>query len=394
MKIPLPENQYVRKIDVGDQEISIDFADQKKVALLFISLNPHYWPYLSQVIKDARKNFLTSHNIEYFVWTDYGEEKKKVYRDSINNLYSDLVKATPEAQQIKGNDLIAFFTNEVKLYGIFYADAVKKELDFLQSKGIGIRQKDGQFYLELARTTLTLQELYFFVEALERIIDHFYADMDETLKGVTLTETEGIEWPAPTLMRYHLFLQQEDKLKDFDHIFYLDADMRIVATIGDEVFSNGLTAAEHPMYSLRKEYIPPYEPNPASTAYIQRVGRVIDDNGKPRFKPYYYAGGFQGGVASEFIEAMQIMKKNIDKDFDNNYTAIWNDESHWNKYLSTYEKDLVVLNPSYINPDSLIKEYYERLWGRSYEPKIITLTKPFSLSSKAAEEINDFIQGK
>jgi hypothetical protein len=220
-------------------------------------------------------------------------------------------------------------------------------------------------------------------------------DFVRDTKGIEIFPTEPIEWPAPTLMRYHLFLQQEEKLKEYDHVFYLDADMRVLEKISDEILSEGLLAAEHPMYSLRKEYVPPYEPNPKSAAYIKRPGAVMtDEKGKPRFKPYYYAGGFQGGISSEFIKAMKVMKENIDKDFNNNYTAIWNDESHWNKYLSDYTGKVVVLSPSYIYPDSLIKEYYEPLWGKSYPPKIVTLTKPFSLSKEGAAQLNEFLGNK
>lgn len=229
-------------------------------------------------------------------------------------------------------------------------------------------------------------------------VDYFvWSDMPEgEIKGATVIPTDAIEWPAPTLMRYHLFLNQEEKLKEYDYIFYLDADMRVVQKISDEILGEGLTAAEHPMYALRKEYIPPYEPNEQSAAYIKRPGRVIDENGKPRFKPYYIAGGFQGGKAKDFIEAMRGMKKSIDHDFDKlNYTAIWNDESHWNKYVfDNYTGPLIVLGPEYIYPDSLIKEYYEPLWGKKYEPKIITLTKPFSLSKEGGKALNEILGGK
>lgn len=223
-------------------------------------------------------------------------------------------------------------------------------------------------------------------------VDFFvWSDMPDEAKGYTVFPTDPVTWPIPTLMRYHLFLQQEETLKDYDHIFYLDADMRVVDKISDEVLSDGLLAAEHPMYSLRKEYVPPYEPNKESTAYIPRPGKVLEENGKKWFRPFYFAGGFQGGKASEFIKAMKVMKERIDKDFNNNYTAIWNDESHWNKYLFEYEGPLSVMPPSYIYPDSLIKEYYVNIWGRDYEPKIITLTKPFSLSKEGGEHLREFM---
>ena len=203
--------------------------------------------------------------------------------------------------------------------------------------------------------------------------------------------TEPVEWPLPTLLRYNLFLQQEEYLRDnFDYIFYMDVDMRIVDWIGEEILGEGLTAASHPMYYVRKEYIPPYEPNEQSTAYIKRTGRFIEENGQKRFQPLYYAGGFQGGKTVEYIKAMKVMRKNIDEDFNNNYIAIWNDESHWNRYLHDNTPS-VILNPSYIYPDSLIAEYYIKVWGRNFSPKIVTLTKPFSTTKEGGEAVQKMI---
>lgn len=212
-----------------------------------------------------------------------------------------------------------------------------------------------------------------------------WSDMPETSFAGKVFPTEPVEWPLPTLLRYNLFLQQEEELRKYDHLFYIDVDMRITDWIGEEILGDGLTAAEHPMYALRQNLCPPYEPNPDSTAYIKRPGKVIvDSTGKPRFKPEYYAGGFQGGKTEDFIKAMKVMRANIDKDFNNNYVAIWNDESHWNKFLSE-NPPVIVLNPSYIYPDSLVSEYYVRVWGRNYSPKIMTLTKAFTISKEGGE---------
>ena len=280
----------------------------KKIALLFVCLNPNYWPYLKQIVTDCDNFFFTNrrtnYKVDYFVWSDM-----------------------PESE----------------------------------------------------------------------------------VPNCTVFHTEPEVWPYPTLMRYHLFLAQEEKLKEYDYIFYLDADMRMIAPVGEEVLGEGLTMAEHPMYSLARKFIPPYEPNFESEAYIQRLGIVINDASGKWFKPLYAAGGFQGGKADVFIEAMKKMRGAIDKDMMKNYIAIWNDESHWNKYLFDYfmieKKPLLVLSPSYIFPDSLIKEYYEGIWGTVYSPKIITLTKPFTLKKMnnderkslglppipIAQEINPFI---
>ena len=333
MKTPIPVGHYIKKLEINDTEIDVEFLPKKKIGLLMICLNERYWPYLSQVLADCKQNFLPHHNVETLIWTDLPEKDTPEFKQRMDSLVSDTELAQIYAQT-------------------------------------GLRP-NGQFF---GKETIT--------GAVQYVRD---------LKEKTIFETAPIEWPAPTLMRYHLFMQQEEKLKEYDYLFYIDVDMRVVEKISDEIIGEGLTAAEHPMYSLRPQYIPPYEPNPESTAYIPRLGAVVDEGGKPRFKPYYVAGGLQGGKADLFIEAMRVMRDNIDKDFNKNYTAIWNDESHWNKYCWDYKGHLLVLNPSYVYPDSLIKEYYEPLWGRSYPPKIITLTKPFTLSKQAGKELNDFL---
>lgn len=208
-----------------------------------------------------------------------------------------------------------------------------------------------------------------------------WSDMPQAPEEVIIIPQVPAEWPLPTLHRFHLFLREEEKLKDYDYIFYCDADMVFVSTVGDEILGD-LVAAQHPMYAVKRGLIPPYEPNSESQAFIPRSGRVLEKNGKKMFEPLYFAGGFQGGRSDKFIEAMKVMKEMIDKDFANNYIPIWNDETTWNAYLFK-NPPTTVLSPSYIYPDSLIKSYYIPVWGKNYVPKIITLTKPFTTSRAA-----------
>lgn len=202
--------------------------------------------------------------------------------------------------------------------------------------------------------------------------------------------TEPLEWPMPTLLRYHLFLQQEEKLKDYDYIFYCDADMKFVNYVGDEILGADLTAAQHPGYALSQRFWIPYDPNPESEAHIPRPGKVIFDphTGQNKFMPLFYAGGFQGGTRESFIKSWKVMSEKIDKDLDKNYMALWNDQAHWNNYLWKNPPS-VVLSPSYIYPDSLINEYYIPIWGTNYPPKIITLTKPFTLQKLSEKELKE-----
>lgn len=219
-----------------------------------------------------------------------------------------------------------------------------------------------------------------------------WTDMPANTKiDAKIVPTEPFQWPLPTLHRYSLFLREEELLSTYDYIFYVDADMKFVSRVGDEILGN-LVGAVHPMYYIRKDYNPPYEPNEKSTAFIPRTGRVIETKGGKRFEPLYFAGGFQGGRSDIFIKAMKVMKERIDEDFNKNgYIAIWNDESHWNKYCFENQPD-VVLNPSYVYPDSLINQYYRRAWGRNFVPKLITITKKFSLSKEGGANLQQTLK--
>lgn len=300
---------------------------KKRVALLFICLNPPYWPFLKQIIEDARVHFLKNHDVDFYVWSDMPE-------------LSDLPSLLETLSSQEEIDKLPY---SMEAKAMVSREQVKEAVEFLRNQ-----------------------------------------------EDLTIFPTDPVSWPFPTLMRYHLFLLKEEVLKGYDHLFYCDVDMRIVDTVEDEILGEGLTMAEHPMYSLRREHIPPYEPNRGSQAYIPRLGMVVqNEQGQPWFKPLYAAGGFQGGTSESFLKAMKEMKKSIDTDFMNNYVAIWNDESHWNKYLYTYEGPLVALSPSYVYPDSLINEYYIKVWGKDYRPIIITLTKKFTTTNQAGGELRD-----
>ena len=88
-----------------------------------------------------------------------------------------------------------------------------------------------------------------------------YPEAKDVNYGATIFKEASVEWPYPTLMRYHMFLKQEEYLKQFDYVFYLDLDMRVVNVVGDEILGSGLTAAPHPGYYVSRKVIPPYETN-------------------------------------------------------------------------------------------------------------------------------------
>src|SRR3990167_7698243 len=270
--------------------------DKKRIGVVCICLNPSYWSFAQEMLWGLDTFFLKHKDIKdkyqtnFLVWSDIPENEQ------------DIMVRLAEWMASRG-DLKTSMISE-------------KDIAFLAD---GKQQK-------------SLNEIVGNISTLRK-------------RDVKVFPIEPMEWPMPTLMRYHLFLQQEEYLKEnFDYIFYIDVDMRITDWIGEEILGEGLTAAQHPMYALRRNYMPPYEPNEKSTAYIPRPGRLIEEDGKKKFETLYYAGGFQGGKTEDFIKAMKVMRENVDKDFGNNYIAIWNDESHWNRYLFD-NPPTIVLNP-------------------------------------------------
>ena len=378
--IRLANNFYTaNNLPVNSQQIAIDshllnyiatnrdkIKKKYKIALCSICLNPHYWEYMKTMVEGVRQFFLPGHDVDILFWSDIPkvdnevvfqqaeEQLKQMKLSSFNGNYS--IFFATEAQKIGFNPLQASL-----LLNLFGSEAISKVSDQMISveiKGIIERAKESA----------------------------------KVLSQMTVFPLEPIEWPMPTLMRFHTFLQQEEKLKEYDYVFYCDVDMKFMEIIGDEILAEGLIAAQHPMYALRKEYNPPYEPNSQSTSYIPRPGVVLQEGGMPRFMPLYFAGGFQGGKTEDWIKAMKKMKEMIDHDLNKiNYIPIWNDETVWNRYLFD-NPPAKVLTPSFIYPDSLIEEYYKPIWGINYPPKLMTLTKKFSTTPAGGQAVQQIIQ--
>lgn len=170
-------------------------------------------------------------------------------------------------------------------------------------------------------------------------------------------EQEHMIWPHTTLQRYHIFDKHKSLLKEMDLIYYLDADMRIVAPVGDEIFpdtESGLVGSEHPGFFGGRRGT--YDTNPNSTAYVgNHEGNC------------YYAGGFNGGTSSAFLKMANVIKENVEKDFLKEYIAVWHDESHLNRYFINNPPKK--LSPSYCYPES---------WNLPFERKILALDKNHS----------------
>lgn len=219
---------------------------------------------------------------------------------------------------------------------------------------------------------------------------------DKNPHDATILKAENVGMPWATLMRYHLFLQEEERLSKFDYIFYVDCDMLFVDFVGDEILGNGLTATQHPGYAFKtleemdfqeRMWFYPFERNPQSAAYFP----------KPE---YYFAGGFQGGKTEAFLKAMWSCKRAIDQDLNMNFVARWHDESHWNRYCWENTPS-IILDPSYCfpvgyptpEPPYQTIEVYKRIWGKEIKnPRLLCLTKKHNLSKEGGAAINTILK--
>jgi len=89
----------------------------------------------------------------------------------------------------------------------------------------------------------------------------------------------------------------------------------------------------------------------------------------------YFAGGFYGGSAQEFLKLVKECSENIKKDLSNNFIAKWHDESHLNRYFVDNPPTLI-LNPSYCYPQN----YWKWIKGPfNFKKILVALDKNYNL---------------
>jgi histo-blood group ABO system transferase len=169
----------------------------------------------------------------------------------------------------------------------------------------------------------------------------------------TIVPQQHIGWPGSTLFRYNFFEGVLDQLEAFDYIFYCDADMRFVDTVGEEILSD-LVATLHPGYYNKPVGTYPYETNPLSKAFV-----------KPENRKTYFYGAFNGGSGAGFCKLIRELAAFTAEDYKKGLIAVWHDESHINRYFSE-NAPTKVLDPSYSYPES---------WGLPFKPRLLALDK-------------------
>jgi histo-blood group ABO system transferase len=169
-------------------------------------------------------------------------------------------------------------------------------------------------------------------------------------EDVVRIEQQRLGWPYDTMMRYQIYLDHWQKLRDQDYLFACDADMLFVGDVGDEILGMRV-ATLHPGFVGKRGS---YETDSRSKAYVgEREGC------------YYFAGGFYGAEREAFLHILQTNLRHIEDDLKRGIIAVWHDESHWNRYCIDFPPTLI-LTPSYCYPEE---------WGLPYEKRLIALDK-------------------
>ncbi|XP_077134212.1 histo-blood group ABO system transferase 2-like [Ranitomeya variabilis] len=122
---------------------------------------------------------------------------------------------------------------------------------------------------------------------------------------------------------------------EIDYLICVDVDMVFNDHVGVEILGD-LVATLHPGYFLSESESFAYERRPISAAYIPQ--------GEGDF---YYMAALYGGKVEEIYKLSMECQKGIMEDKKKGIEAVWQEESHLNRYL-VYNKPTKILSPEYL----------------------------------------------
>lgn len=168
---------------------------------------------------------------------------------------------------------------------------------------------------------------------------------------VVRVQQENLGWPGNTLKRFAMFRRIADQLSSFDYIFFCNANMLFMDSIGEEIvpsLTQGIVVVQHPGFYNKSADDFTYERNPESKAYIG-----------PGEGKYYVCGGFNGGHASAYLRMIDALCLAIEVDEKRGLVAVWHDESHLNRYIVDNPHKL--LGPDFCSPEGWNLPVRERI---------------------------------
>ena len=167
--------------------------------------------------------------------------------------------------------------------------------------------------------------------------------LERKFSNVSMIYREDRGWAANTNAKSECILSLRSQLKDFDYVFYINANYKI----HDTIFCYEILPTEEDGYlaalsfdhlALNSPDTFSYDRNPQSLAYIP-YGMGIR----------YFQGGFYGGRVPEVLLLSECCDLGIRIDVEKGIVAAWQDESYLNKYL--LEQNPKVIGTCYCKPE-------------------------------------------
>ena len=205
-------------------------------------------------------------------------------------------------------------------------------------------------YVRFLRDFLETAERHYFVGSNVRLRYYVFTDQPDKVPSVEMGVGRELlirsvpardRWQdiSAGRMKYIQALIESELLGHADYIFCLDVDDKFHAHWGTETLGQ-LVAVLHPWFYTTKRESFTYERSSASTAYM------APDEGD-----YYYQAAVFGGELGPVHHLVSTCFHNWELDKLRGIEAVWQDESHFNRYLWLH-KPSKVLSPEYLWQDA------------------------------------------
>uniref|UniRef100_A0A3P8SDI6 Globoside alpha-1,3-N-acetylgalactosaminyltransferase 1-like n=1 Tax=Amphiprion percula TaxID=161767 RepID=A0A3P8SDI6_AMPPE len=203
-------------------------------------------------------------------------------------------------------------------------------------------------YTRFLKGFLESGEKYFLVGL--RVTYYIFTDNEQDVPNVTLSEGRKITiLPVPSAKRWQDVVLSKMKWatvtidkqirNEADYLFMMDIDSVFHNRFGAESLSQMSAVLHRAFYKTHQRDQFPYERRPESKAYIP-AGEG----------DYYYTAAVWGGYLEDMYRLVKYCYEQSEEDAKNNIEAVWQEESHLNKYF-LYNKPAKVLSPEYLWSD-------------------------------------------
>ncbi|XP_037675166.1 LOW QUALITY PROTEIN: histo-blood group ABO system transferase-like [Choloepus didactylus] len=234
--------------------------------------------------------------------------------------------------------------------GTFDIDILNEQF-LLQNTTIGLTVFAIQKHMVFLRLFLESAEKNFMVG--HRVNYYIFTDQPDSVPRLTLKEDrQMVVLQVQNYSRlYDISMHRMEMisnlsaqrfLHEVDYLVCADVNVKFSNHVGVEILSS-LFGTLHPgFFGLTRSFFS-YEHRPHSQAYIP------ESEGD-----FYYIRAFFGGSVREVYRLTKACHQAMMVDKANGIEAVWQDESHLNKYL-LYHKPTKILSPEYLMDKPLLK---------------------------------------